>query len=153
MRARFIVAAAIAGLFMGVALPIAGVTRPEVIIGWLDVFGSWDPTLLVFFASSARTFHGAWRWARARERSQSGPELRLPASRSIDGRLAGGSAIFGVGWAIAGLCPGPAFATLGAGAPWAAIFVASMLVGLYLGGLKWVPREAPASRMQRAPSS
>ena len=131
---------ALAGLLLGVALVLGRLTVPSVIVGWVDWFGAWDPTLVVFFAGAVSVYHGAYRWAVLRERRGAIPALCLPARRGVDARLLAGAAVFGVGWAMGGTCPGPALSSLGAGAPWALVFVASMLGGLWLGG-----RRAPSA--------
>lgn len=138
MNPRAMAVPAAAGFIMGIALPVAGVTRPEVITGWLDLAGAWNPTLFFFFLPATLVFHGVFRWARARE-GAGGPKLKAPATTRVDARLIGGAALFGVGWALLGSCPGPALATLGNGEPWAALFVIAMLAGLYLGGLRSPP--------------
>lgn len=124
---------ALSGLGLGLALVLGRLTVPTVIVGWVDWFGAWDPTLVVFFAGAVSVYHGAYRWAVLRERRGATPALCLPTGRGIDVRLLAGAAVFGVGWAIGGTCPGPALSSLGAGAPWALVFVAAMLGGLWLG--------------------
>ena len=122
----------ISGVLMAVALALGRLTRPEVIIGWVDFFGHWDPTMLIFFGFGVTAYHVMWRWARAREEARRGPTLCLPAARVIDKRLVAGAAIFGVGWGLGGVCPGPAFTSLGAGASWALPFVAAVVLGFSL---------------------
>ena len=124
--------AALSGFLLAVALASGQLTRPEVIIGWVDV-AAWNPRLLVFFAGAAAVYHLFSRVHAWRQR-QLGPAQACPPVnlQRIDARLLIGSTIFGVGWAIAGACPGPALTSLGAGAPWAAGFVAAMLAGMAL---------------------
>ncbi|HEY6728676.1 MAG TPA: DUF6691 family protein [Polyangiaceae bacterium] len=135
MTARDAVWTTASGLGLGVALVLGGLTQPATILGWVDWFGAWDPTLIVFFAGAVLVYHGAYRLALARDRRRATPCLDLPPPRAIDARLLGGAAVFGVGWALGGTCPGPALSSLGAGAPWALVFVGAMLVGLRLGKL------------------
>lgn len=114
---------AIAGFVLALALAMGRLTRPEVILGWLDITGDWDPTMIIFSMSGALTYAVLARRAGV---------VPKPGGR-VDLRLAIGAAIFGVGWAMAGVCPGPAFASMGAGAPWALVFVAAMAVGIRAG--------------------
>ena len=121
------------GFVLAVALGAGRLTRPEVIRGWVDVFGDWDPTLFWFMAGASPVYALAHRWLLARGAPLLACEISLPASADIDRKLLLGAALFGVGWAIGGVCPGPAFTSLGAGAPWAALFVIAMMFGLWLG--------------------
>jgi uncharacterized membrane protein YedE/YeeE len=133
MSRRKPLASLLAGFVLAFALAMGRLTRPEVVFGWLDVFGAWDVTLLVFCAPASLVYAGALRWARARERTGLGPAVPNPGGH-VDAKLLLGASLFGVGWAIAGVCPGPALASLGAGAPWAITFVLAMAAGL------WMPR-------------
>jgi uncharacterized protein len=132
MSRRAYVTAAVSGALMAIGLALGRLTRPEVIVGWVDFFGRWDPTMLIFFAFGVTTYHLMHRWALARASAGRGPALSGPSSRTIDVRLLIGAAIFGVGWAIGGVCPGPAFTSLGAGAGWTLMFVPAMLAGFLL---------------------
>lgn len=124
--------AALTGLVLALALGIGRLTRPEVILGWVDVFGQWDPTLLWFMAGATPMYALAHRWVLARGAPVLACELSLPAQTAVDAKLLSGSALFGAGWAIGGVCPGPALTSLGAGAPWALPFVVAMFLGLWL---------------------
>lgn len=97
-----------AGLLFAIGLGIAGALHPRVIKGFLDVTGAWDPTLLVMFASALVTFGVLQQVARRMARPVLAPAFEWPAARPIDAALVGGSAVFGVGWGLAGMCPGPA---------------------------------------------
>ncbi|HVJ21215.1 MAG TPA: DUF6691 family protein [Polyangiaceae bacterium] len=129
--ARWLVPAA-SGCLLALALAFGGLTRPEVVIGWVDWFGRWDLQLLAFFLPATVVYGLAVRLARWRLKRFGGPELGLSTSRNIDGRLVLGAAIFGIGWGIGGACPGPALVSLSTGAPWAVVFVAAMVLGLHL---------------------
>ena len=124
---------ALSGFVLAVALGLGELTRPDVIIGWVDVFGSWNPQLFVFFVAAVVVYYTLVRTTAWQRRRAGAAELCLPANRGIDARLLIGSSIFGIGWAIGGACPGPALTTLGAGASWAVVFVAAMVLGLSLG--------------------
>ena len=143
----------ISGVLMAVALALGRLTRPEVIIGSVDFFGHWDPTMLIFFAFGVTAYHVMWRWARGREEARRGPTLRMPAARVIDKRLIVGAAIFGVGWGLGGVCPGPGFTSLGAGASWALPFLAALVLGFSLVPDAPTERGLAPSQPTRAPSA
>jgi uncharacterized protein len=124
--------AAVSGFMIAIALAVGQLTRPDVIIGWVDFFGSWNPRMLVFFAAATLVYHALTRVHSWRLRRVGAPAFCPPANRRIDAQLLIGSSVFGIGWAIGGICPGPALTSLGAGAPWAAVFVAAMALGLAL---------------------
>lgn len=138
----------LSGFVMGIGIVVSGVTRPAVIHGWLDFSNRWDPTLFVFFTPAALVFHSMFRWARARQENGAGPVVQAPARRGVDLRLLAGAAVFGVGWALGGSCPGPSLASLGAGAPWAVAFVAAMFLGFRAGD--FVVRLLDGETIQRA---
>lgn len=125
--------ALLVGFVLALALGMGRLTRPEVILGWVDVFGRWDPSLLWFMAGATPLYALAHRWVIARGAPVLGCELSVPAANGVDRKLLLGAALFGAGWAIGGVCPGPALTSLGAGAAWALPFVAAMSFGLWLG--------------------
>ncbi len=120
-----LVFAALAGGLFGAGLLVSGMTEPEKVRGWLDVFGAWDPTLGFVLTGAIIPMAIAWRIAARRSLSVSGqPFPEAPAPR-IDRKLVLGSALFGLGWGLSGLCPGPSMATLGIGGlPFWAFFAA-----------------------------
>lgn len=132
----------LAGLVFGVGLIVSGMSDPAKVLAFLDVAGAWDPSLAFVMAGAIGVGIGAFALARRRERSWLGTEIRLPASGRIDRRLVGGSLLFGIGWGIAGFCPGPALVALGAGLPKALVFVAAMVVGMGL--YEWLEHRASA---------
>jgi uncharacterized membrane protein YedE/YeeE len=134
VNGRETVVAVSVGFVLAVALGTAGLTRPDVIVGWVDFFGAWDPTLLFFMAGAVPSYSLLYRLARRRTSALLGGELCIPSARRIDARLVAGSTTFGVGWALGGVCPGPALASAGAGMAWTVYFVPFMLLGLSLGG-------------------
>lgn len=101
-------------------------------LGFLDITGVWDPSLAFVMAGAIAIGAVAFAVARRHTTSFLGAQMKLPEARHIDGRLLAGSALFGVGWGLAGFCPGPALVALGMGEGKAAIFVAAMLVGMGL---------------------
>lgn len=125
-----LLAAFAAGLVFGVGLILSGMTDPGKVIGFLDVAGRWDPSLGFVMGGALLVGFFAFRAAGTRAQTFFGGAMRLPASRSIDARLVLGSVVFGVGWGLAGFCPGPALVSLGSGVPQAAIFVTAMLGGM-----------------------
>jgi len=118
------------GLVFGIGLIIAGMADPQKVLGFLDIGGLWDPSLALVMVGAIAVAAIAFRIAAHRRRSVLGLPLQLPATREIDGRLAGGSMLFGIGWGLAGICPGPALVLLGAGMSKGAVFVLAMLCGM-----------------------
>ena len=120
------------GLLFGLGLLLSGMTDPGKVLGFLDVFGLWDPSLALVMGGAIAV--GLFAFALAKKRTQNflGGAMRLPGSHDIDRRLVIGAALFGAGWGLAGFCPGPALVSLAAGQPKAAVFVVSMLVGMAL---------------------
>ena len=125
-----LVAALLAGLVFGFGLVLSGMSNPAKVLGFLDLAGAWDPSLLCVMAAALGVGVIAFAFARRRGRTLLGEALTLPTARDIDRRLVGGSLLFGVGWGMAGFCPGPALVTLGMGEWKAAVFVVAMLCGM-----------------------
>jgi len=119
-----------AGLIFGLGLIVAGMANPAKVIGFLDLAGSWDPSLAFVMAGAIAVAAPAFAFAKRRSRSLTGQPMRLPTARRIDRRLIGGSLLFGVGWGLAGICPGPALVLFGSGATKGLVFVAAMLGGM-----------------------
>jgi hypothetical protein len=120
----------IAGLTFGLGLIIAGMANPAKILGFLDIAGKWDPSLALVMVGAIAVGQVAFTLARRRTVSALGLPMQLPAAQTIDLRLIGGSLVFGIGWGLAGFCPGPALVALGAGYAKAFVFVAAMLLGM-----------------------
>jgi uncharacterized membrane protein YedE/YeeE len=127
-----LVSAFAAGLVFGIGLILSGMTDPGKVVGFLDIFGAWDPSLA--FVMGGAVLVGVFAFALAQRRAKSffGGAMHLPQRRDIDNRLVGGSLIFGIGWGLAGFCPGPALVSFASGTDKAAIFVAAMLGGMVL---------------------
>ncbi len=123
-------AAFAAGLVFGLGLIISGMSDPGKVIGFLDLAGAWDPSLAFVMAGAILVGFFAFRIARDRAQSLVGGAMHLPSARDIDAPLVLGSLVFGVGWGLAGFCPGPALVAFGAGYDKAAVFVAAMLAGM-----------------------
>lgn len=126
---RLLIAALAGGLF-GAGLLISGMTDPAKVRGFLDVFGTWDPTLAFVMGGAILPMAIAWRVAARRKRAVTGHDLPNPPQGPVDGRLIAGSAMFGAGWGLAGLCPGPAMASLGFGGPAFVTFFVAMVTGM-----------------------
>lgn len=124
--------ALIAGVLFGLGLTISGMTDPQRVLGFLDVAGDWDPTLAFVMGGALLVTLPAFQWLPKRGAPLTGGRFHIPTRRDLDGRLLGGSAIFGLGWGLAGLCPGPALTGLVSGVPEVAAFVLAMLAGQWL---------------------
>jgi hypothetical protein len=122
----------LAGLVFGLGLILSGMANPAKVLGFLDLAGPWDPSLALVMVGAIAVGLVAFTVAKRRTLSFLGLEMKLPTSQHIDRRLLGGSLLFGVGWGVAGFCPGPALAALGMGEIKAAVFVAAMLAGMGL---------------------
>jgi uncharacterized membrane protein YedE/YeeE len=125
-----VLAALAAGLVFGVGLILSGMTDPGKVKGFLDVAGNWDPSLAFVMGGAILGAYFAFRRPGRRGRTFLGGALHLPNRRDIDLRLLGGSIVFGVGWGLAGFCPGPALVSFASGVDQAAVFVAAMLGGM-----------------------
>lgn len=122
--------ALLAGLVFGLGLILSGMASPAKVLGFLDLAGSWDPSLALVMVGAIAVGLVAFALARRRTVTLLGAPLRLPTANVIDRRLVGGSLLFGVGWGLAGFCPGPALVALGMGELKAVVFVAAMLAGM-----------------------
>ncbi|MCB9654268.1 MAG: YeeE/YedE family protein [Deltaproteobacteria bacterium] len=118
------------GLLFSLGLAVAGMTRPSKVIGFLDLFGAWDPSLAFVMLGAIGVHFGLVRRILRRRSPAFEMKFRLPTRRDVDARLVVGSALFGIGWGLAGICPGPAIVSLATGAlPFVAFFLA-MLAGM-----------------------
>ncbi len=139
-----LISSLVAGLVFGIGLIVSGMADPSKVLGFLDLFGRWDPSLAFVMAGAVAVGAAAFAIAHGRSKSLLGATMRLPIASAIDRRLIGGAALFGIGWGIAGFCPGPALVALGSGQTKAVIFVAAMLAGMGL--FEWLEaRKPPAS--------
>ncbi|MGN7101899.1 DUF6691 family protein [Ralstonia holmesii] len=124
------ITALLAGLLFGMGLMISGMANPAKVQGFLDLAGRWDPSLAFVMIGAIAVGSLAFFIAKRRKRSFLGMSMQLPASTVVTLRLVLGSAAFGIGWGLAGFCPGPALVALGAGYPKAIGFVAAMVAGM-----------------------
>ena len=120
----------VVGLLFGIGLILSGMTDPGKVIGFLDLFGAWDPSLALVMGGAILVGVFAFALAKKRTTTFLGGALTLPGSRNIDRRLVVGGLLFGAGWGLAGFCPGPAIVSLASGQPKAAVFVLAMLAGM-----------------------
>lgn len=127
---KSLLASLLAGLVFGLGLIVSGMANPEKVLGFLDIAGLWDPSLA--FVMGGAVIVGTLAFAVARRRTLSflGLDFRVPGSNRIDKRLVLGSLVFGIGWGIAGFCPGPGLVAMGAGEPKGIVFALSMVAGM-----------------------
>jgi uncharacterized membrane protein YedE/YeeE len=131
------------GLLFGAGLIVSGMADPGKVLGFLDLFGAWDPSLAFVMGGAILVGVGAFAVAKRRTTNFFGGALHLPSSNAIDKRLVVGGLVFGAGWGLAGFCPGPAIVSLGMGQPKAVVFVAAMVAGMLL--FELFERRAPRS--------
>lgn len=118
------------GLLFGIGLIVSGMANPAKVLGFLDLGGAWDPSLAFVMGGAIAVGAIAFAFARRRTVSFLGLQMRLPGATQLDRRLVLGGLTFGVGWGIAGFCPGPALVATGMGEVKAIVFVVAMLVGM-----------------------
>lgn len=120
------------GLVFGAGLIISGMSNPAKVLGFLDLAGAWDPSLALVMAGAILPSGLAFRLVGRRDASLLGQPMQIPTLRRIDRRLVVGSALFGIGWGLAGICPGPGFVLLGTGATQGWVFILALLAGMGL---------------------
>lgn len=123
---------ALSGALFGLGLLVSGMTDTSKVQNWLDIFGAWDPTLAFVLAGAIAPMAFAWIAIQRRGKSALGSPIPLPARSDVDRPLVIGALIFGVGWALVGLCPGPAMASLSYGGLPGITFFISMVLGMWL---------------------
>lgn len=135
--------ALLAGIVFGAGLLISGMTDPANVLGFLDIFGEWRPQLALVMAAAVFVATPAFFWVRGRKHDLLGRDVALPDRLRLDGRLFGGAALFGIGWGMSGICPGPAVVLLASGAPMVFVFVAAMFAGMW--AVSWLSPSASSS--------
>lgn len=120
----------VAGLVFGIGLIAAGMTNPMKVKGFLDLFGKWDPSLALVMGGAIAVGVVGFMLTKGRKTSITGEPMQLPNNTTIDARLILGGILFGAGWGIAGLCPGPAITVAATGSLPVIIFTVTMLVGM-----------------------
>jgi len=142
-----IVSAFAAGLLFGLGLIVSQMVNPTKVLGFLDIFGSWDPSLALVMGGAVVVSALGYVTATRCGMPVLAPRLEIPTWRALDPRLIGGAALFGIGWGLVGLCPGPALVGLTFG-PWQVlVFVAAMIVGMAV--FRLVPADWPQVTFQR----
>lgn len=119
----------LSGALFGAGLHVSGMTDTLKVQGWLDIFGNWDPTLAFVMAGAILPMMVAWRWTRGRK-PMAGDSFPDTPSQEIAPRLIIGSTMFGMGWGLSGLCPGPSIASLSYSGAEGLVFLATMLIGM-----------------------
>lgn len=128
--------AALAGLLFGIGLIVSGMSNPAKVLGFLDLAGVWNPSLALVMAGAIAVGLAPFTLARKRVNALLGAPMQLPNARQIDRRLIGGSLLFGLGWGLAGYCPGPALASLASGGVKPLVFTLAMVGGM--GIFEWL---------------
>ncbi len=137
------------GILFALGLGISGMTRPVKVIGFLDFFGSWDPSLGLVMVGAISVYFLAYRWSRRLPSPLFADQFSVPKRTDLDARLVLGAAIFGAGWGLAGFCPGPAITSLASGTTPVMVFVAAMGIGIYLHA--WVVELGTSLSHRKAP--
>jgi uncharacterized membrane protein YedE/YeeE len=146
---RELIAGLTTGFILGLGLCFSRMTDPAVVQGFLDVAGAWDPTLLFVMAGGVAVTFLGYRLVMRRPRPLWATKFSVPGSRAIDVPLLGGAAIFGVGWGLAGYCPGPAVVSLASGRRDVILFVIAMLVGMT--AVRWMRSSRSVTMRPAAP--
>ncbi|MBN9244995.1 MAG: YeeE/YedE family protein [Mesorhizobium sp.] len=134
------------GLLFGAGLVVSGMSDPTKVLNFLDLFGTWDPSLAFVMGGAVLVTFIGYRLVLWRDRPVAGGHFRLPTRKDIDARVIVGPAVFGIGWGLGGFCPGPAFAAVGLAATGTLAFVPAMIVGM------WAARLIAESRPQAKPA-
>lgn len=132
MQIKRLALAFASGLIFGLGLIVSGMSNPIKVKSFLDLFGAWDPSLALVMGGAIAVGLFAFAAAKRRSHSWTGDRIELPTATHIDAKLLGGGLLFGMGWGIAGLCPGPAVVALSAGFGPAFVFLPAMLAGMVL---------------------
>jgi len=135
------------GLLFGLGLVVSGMANPAKVLNFLDVFGTWDPSLAFVMAGGLLVTFAGYRLALRRKAPILAASFQLPTRSDIDARVLAGPAVFGIGWGLGGFCPGPALTSLGLLAPGTLAFVPAMFAGM------WLARLIPDSAQPRAAAS
>lgn len=127
------------GIIFGVGLIVSGMTQPAKVLGFLDLFGTWDPSLAVVMAAALSVAAPGYILVGRRSRSVLDGDLQWPPKRAVNRRMLVGAALFGIGWGLVGLCPGPALSNLATLSPKVILFVAAMVCGVLVHD-RWLTR-------------
>lgn len=125
--------ALVSGLLFGTGMVVSGMADPQKVLAFLDITGQWDPSLMFVMGGALLIFGPFYHLViKTRKQALNGDDINLPATNKVDSTLVTGSMIFGLGWGIAGICPGPAVSSLSGGSSTIVIFLVSMLLGIAL---------------------
>lgn len=124
--------ALVAGLLFGLGLAISCMMDPAKVLGFLDVAGAWDPSLAFVLGGAVGVSAIGYVVAARMAKPAMAPRFDIPTTRTVDARLVGGATLFGIGWGLVGMCPGPALAALSLGLPSVGVFVVAMFAGMVL---------------------
>lgn len=138
MTIKNLIAPIIAGMLFGLGLALSGMTDTDKVQNFLDLFGNWDPQLMIVMASALATFAICYRIIIKRDKPIQDEKFHIPTSKIIDKRLLSGAALFGIGWGLVGYCPGPALASFAYGYWQPALFLITMILGSRIA--KWLVR-------------
>lgn len=130
---KYLIGPFFGGIVFAIGLGMGGMTEPTKIVAFLDVFGNWEPDLLFVMGGAVSTYAIFYRWVLKRKQPLFESSFSIPTSKAIDKRLILGSALFGIGWGMTGLCPAPGLVGLTSGATYALVFVGTMILGMLLG--------------------
>jgi uncharacterized membrane protein YedE/YeeE len=140
------IAALLCGLVFGAGLLISGMVQPAKVLAFLDIFGAWDPSLAVVMIAALAVSIPGFMLANGRARPLLAPESFWPTRNDVDPPLIAGAALFGIGWGLVGLCPGPALESLATLSPGVLVFVAAMVAGMILHDVWQKSRPATAPK-------
>lgn len=126
-----LISAVLSGTVFGLGLSVSQMTNPEKVKGFLDIFGQWDPSLALVMCSALITTGIGFKFVLRRSKPLFDKRFLLPTSQQIDTRLSVGAVLFGIGWGLSGLCPGPAIAGLGLAQSSTYVFIVSMAMGMF----------------------
>ena len=133
------------GLLFGLGLVVSGMSDPAKVLNFLDIAGTWDPSLAFVMGGAVAVAFVGYRLVLRRPRPLLADRFELPTRRDVDARVVAGPAVFGIGWGLGGFCPGPALTALGLAAPGTLAFVPAMLAGMWAARML-AARKAPSSR-------
>ena len=132
-KTTFRFSALLSGVLFGMGMAVSGMIDPAKVIGFLDISGSWDPSLAFVMGGALAVFMPSYFLIiKPRKQSVSGEAFCTPTNKNIDGRLLSGAAIFGLGWGLAGICPGPGIVLMGAGETKGLLFVSALVLGVLI---------------------
>jgi hypothetical protein len=131
------------GALFGLGLLVSGMAQPDKVLGFLDVFGTWDPSLAFVMGGALLVTHFGFRWITGRDHPVFAGRFALPTTNQIDSRLVAGASLFGIGWGLVGYCPGPALVAVGTVQTEVLIFAGAMFVGFFV--YEWLAPASPDS--------